>query len=70
MGPFVTLGSLGVANNPYTEIGPQLVLLIALSAKNAILIVEVAWERRVSLGEAGSWMLRWMRRARGSGRSG
>ena len=39
--------ALGIANNLYTQIG--LVLLIALSAKNAILIVEVARE----LHEAG-----------------
>jgi hydrophobic/amphiphilic exporter-1 (mainly G- bacteria), HAE1 family len=40
--------ALGIANNLYTQIG--LVLLIALSAKNAILIVEVARE----LHEAGA----------------
>jgi hydrophobic/amphiphilic exporter-1 (mainly G- bacteria), HAE1 family len=44
IGPTIALGSLGLANNLYTQIG--LVLLVALSAKNAILIVEVARERR------------------------
>jgi HAE1 family hydrophobic/amphiphilic exporter-1 len=42
-GPGIVLGLLGLANNLYTQIG--VVLLIALSAKNAILIVEVARER-------------------------
>jgi HAE1 family hydrophobic/amphiphilic exporter-1 len=48
-GPVVALLGLGIDNNMYTQIG--LVLLIALSAKNAILIVEVARERRVFDGK-------------------
>ncbi|CAN5913607.1 multidrug efflux RND transporter permease subunit [soil metagenome] len=49
VGPAIALGSLGLANNIYTQIG--LMLLIALSAKNAILIVEVARERRLVDGK-------------------
>ncbi|TDY50988.1 AcrB/AcrD/AcrF family protein [Paraburkholderia rhizosphaerae] len=44
LGTATVLLSLGVANNLYTQIG--IVLLIALCAKNAILIVELARKRR------------------------
>ena len=46
LGTVAALLSVGLANNIYVQIG--LVLLIALSAKNAILIVEMARESRAA----------------------
>jgi HAE1 family hydrophobic/amphiphilic exporter-1 len=49
IGPVSVLNGLGIDNNLYVQIG--LVLLLALSAKNAILIVDVARELRVRTGK-------------------
>ncbi|MBS0517150.1 MAG: efflux RND transporter permease subunit [Proteobacteria bacterium] len=52
LGTVVALAATGLPNDLYTQIG--IVLLVALAAKNAILIVEYARERRAEGMEAGA----------------
>ena len=44
MGVFVAIGMAGIANNIYVQVG--LIMLVGLLAKNAILIIEFAVQRR------------------------
>jgi len=44
IGVFIAIGAVGIANNIYVQVG--LIMLVGLLAKNAILIVEFAVQRR------------------------